>query len=112
MAVGLSLSILLAAILIGSALGGRSGAVRGVVFAFGVGMLGAAATVLFGALGTKHRDEDWTIVAGYAVLRAGSGASAIWLALGGGAAAGWTIVAFVVAYPIWMSTMRRRRGVT
>ena len=111
-AVASALVLALAAILAGFAIAGTAGAARGLVFASALLMLGAAATVLLRAARTKHSDEDSTVVLGYAVLRGGAGVSAIWLALGGGAACAWTLVAFVVAYPVWMSAMRRRRGIT
>ena len=108
---GLSCGFAAAAALIGFAFAGLEGAARAVVSGFGLVMLGAAGVVLQSVLRAKSPDEDWTIVVGYVVLRAGAGVSAIWLALGGGAAAGWTMVACVAVYPVWMQIMRRRREV-
>ena len=106
------LGVVLAALLIGLAAGGTTNsAARGVVFAFGALMLGMAGLMLSLALRARRADEDWSVVAGYVVLRVGAGASAIWLALGGGAIAGWLLVAFVIGLPVWASLMRRRRGI-
>jgi hypothetical protein len=102
--------LLLAGALIGFALGDGHGAVRGFVVAFGVGMLGIAAAMLIGAIRAGYPDEDWAVVGGYVLLRGGSGVCAIWLGLGGGSSAGWSLVALVIAYPLWMTVMRRRRG--
>jgi hypothetical protein len=107
-----SYALFAVAVAVGFAVGGGVGAIRAAALTFGLLMLGLAAQVVVLALRTGHDDEDWAVLAGYVVLRAGSGVAAIWLALGGGATAGWCLVAFVVAYPIWQTVMRRRRGVT
>jgi hypothetical protein len=104
--------VALAAALIGLDLGGTTGAVRGVVFVFGAGLLGLAAFVLVGALRTRHPNEDWNVVIGYVVLRVGAGVSAIWLAFGGGQVAGFTLGAFLLASSVWGTVMRRRRGIS
>jgi hypothetical protein len=111
-AVAISLGVLFGGAVVGLVVGGANGAVRGFVVAFGSGMLAIATTMLLLALRAKHPAEDWSFVVGYSVIRAGSGVAAIWLALGGGATAGWILVAFIVAYPVWMNLMRRRRRLT
>jgi len=112
LALGLSIAVLGAAALIGLAVAGGRGAIGGVLFAFGLVMVGVAAWVLSLTIRARNADEDWAIVVGYVFLRAGSGLAAIWLALGGGSTAAWTLVAFVAVYPIWMTVMRRRRDIT
>ncbi len=107
-AVVMSLGALLAGAVVGLLVDGAAGAVRGLVFAFGVGMLAIAATVLLLALRAEHPGEDSSFAVGYSILRAGSGLAAIWLALGGGVTAGWTLVAFLVAYQVWVTLIRRR----
>ena len=106
-------SVFLAAVLIGLAVGGTTqSAARALVFVFGAAMLGLAAFMLSLALQTRHAHEDWTVLLGWMVLRVGAGVSAIWLALGGGAVAAWTLVAFLVCSPVWGTVMRRRRGIS
>jgi hypothetical protein len=108
-----TLGVFLVALLIGLAVGGSArSAAQAVVIAFGVLMVGVAAYVMSVAFRARCVDEEWNIVVVYAALRFGTGASAIWLGLGGRAIAGWTLVVFVVAFPVWATLMRRRRGIS
>ncbi len=111
MALALSCVVFAVAACVGFAVGGVTGSARAVLLAFGAAMLGFSGVILWAAIRNVHADEDWAVVGVLVALRTGAGVAAIWLAVGGGKAAGWTMVGFIVAYPIWMEVMRRRRGV-
>jgi len=74
----------------------------------GVAMLGSVVYVVCVALRAKHVDEDWSLLTVYALFRAGTGAAAIWVGLGGGAPAFWTFAALLVGYVAWREITRRR----
>jgi hypothetical protein len=112
-AVVATLGVFLAASLVGLAVGGTArSAAQAVAIAFGALMVGVAAHAVSVAVRARCVDEEWNIVVVYAALRFGTGASAIWLGLGGRAIARWTLVVFVVAFPAWATLMRRRRGIS
>ena len=64
LALGLSIAVLGAAALIGLAVAGGRGAIGGVLFAFGLVMVGVAAWVLSLTIRARNADEDWAIVVG------------------------------------------------
>jgi branched-subunit amino acid ABC-type transport system permease component len=84
--------------------------VRALVFLLSAVLAGSAGYILVLTLRAKHPYEDWPVVATHVVLRGAAGLAALWLALGGGSPAGWTLVGLLVAQPIWAEVMRRRRA--
>lgn len=78
-----------------------------VVAAFGILMIAFAVHALSLAL-RRRQDRAVRPLSIYAALRLGIGLSGLWLALGGGALAGWTMVGFIVIHLMWRVALQRR----
>jgi hypothetical protein len=77
------------------------------VLAFGLAMLGFGGHALL--VGVRRWETgERTVLLTYAGFRLATGGAALWLALGGGGIAGWTMAFFIVAHLAWSFILSRR----